>query len=172
MNAKRIGLAAAISAIGLGGFVSSISASQPESTTLTLQQAPPHLANIDLPAEEEEMGDLMLFDATFASEDGSKSGVLNGSLIVVDMPDTNTENAPMLQSRLTNLVFVFDNQDPIVINGSAVYPADSAAEMVANTPQVRAIVGGTGEFIGASGELSSTRNEDGTYTHVLTLLND
>ena len=33
--------------------------------------------------------------------------------------------------------------------------------------QKRAIVGGTGKYKGVEGEVTTTRNDDGTYTHVL-----
>lgn len=37
-------------------------------------------------------------------------------------------------------------------------------------PVVRAILGGTGKYMGARGQLASTRNGDGSYTQVFTLL--
>jgi alpha-D-ribose 1-methylphosphonate 5-triphosphate synthase subunit PhnG len=33
--------------------------------------------------------------------------------------------------------------------------------------QKRAVVGGTGKYRGIKGEVTTTRNEDGTYKHVL-----
>jgi hypothetical protein len=33
-----------------------------------------------------------------------------------------------------------------------------------------AVVGGTGKYIGARGQMVTTRRDDGTYRHVLTLL--
>lgn len=171
MSISRLGAAAAIAVAAVTGIAFSISASQPESTHLILEQDAPQLEAIALQQGESSLGDLLLFNATFEADDGSINGILTGSLLVVAMPDSPAEGANSVQSRLTHLVFNVEGKGTIVVGGSAVYPVDSAAEMVAGQPQVRAITGGTGEFIGASGELTSVRHEDGTYTHDFTLLN-
>jgi len=41
---------------------------------------------------------------------------------------------------------------------------------IAGQAHVRAILGGTGKFMGARGQLISTRNTDGSYKQVFTLL--
>ncbi len=56
-----------------------------------------------------------------------------------------------------------------MVAGIADYPV-AGAEFDADRPVVRAIVGGTGVFIGASGELTSTRHPEGGHTQVFTLL--
>jgi hypothetical protein len=170
MALSRLGTAACIATAAIAGLAFSISANQPASTRLVLLQEPPDLQAIPLKTGEASLGDLLLFDAPFAAEDGSMGGILVGSLLVADMAESGVDGAEMVQSRLTNLVFNVVGKGTIVVGGSAVYPSDSAAEMVASQPQVRAIVGGTGEFIGASGEISTTRSDDGSYVHDLTLL--
>jgi hypothetical protein len=52
--------------------------------------------------------------------------------------------------------------------GNSVYP-NGAEEIEPNASITIAVTGGTGEYIGARGEVISTRNEDGTYTHKFTL---
>lgn len=37
-------------------------------------------------------------------------------------------------------------------------------------PMTRAIVGGTGEYVGVDGEVTTTRNADDSYTHVLRIV--
>ena len=49
------------------------------------------------------------------------------------------------------------------------YPGN-AAEFDAGQPVVRAILGGTGKYMGARGQLISTRNADGSYAQVFTLV--
>jgi hypothetical protein len=44
--------------------------------------------------------------------------------------------------------------------------------MAAGAAQLRAVVGGTGDFIGARGQVATTRNDDGSYRHEFTLLDD
>ena len=56
-----------------------------------------------------------------------------------------------------------------MIAGTAAYPADQA-EMAPDSPHVRAVIGGTGRFIGARGQMVTTRREAGHYEHTFTLV--
>jgi hypothetical protein len=68
------------------------------------------------------------------------------------------------------MFFTFaDRKDQIIAFGVSDY-SPSAAEFEAGQPTVRAILGGTGKYMGARGQLASTRNADGSYTQVFTLL--
>jgi len=42
--------------------------------------------------------------------------------------------------------------------------------MVKSAPQVRAITGGTGAYMGARGQVTTTHNADDSYTYVVELL--
>ena len=82
-------------------------------------------------------------------------------------PATNAK--PNLEQRATLLIFTFGNrEDQIVVMGVPDYPGN-AAEFNADQPVVRAILGGTGKYMGARGQLTSTRKKDGSYTQVFTL---
>ena len=37
-------------------------------------------------------------------------------------------------------------------------------------PVTRSIVGGTGDYVGIDGEVTTVRNADGSYTHTLTII--
>jgi hypothetical protein len=75
-----------------------------------------------------------------------------------------------LETRATILFFTFANrQDQIVALGATDYPP-TAGKFDSALPIVRAILGGTGKYMGARGQLASTRNADGSYTQVFTLL--
>jgi hypothetical protein len=81
-----------------------------------------------------------------------------------------TDTNPNLEKRATLLFFTFgDRQDQIIVLGVLDY-SPTAAEFDARQPVVRAILGGTGKYMGARGQLASTRNADGSYTQVFTLL--
>jgi hypothetical protein len=68
------------------------------------------------------------------------------------------------------MFFTFaDGKDQIIAFGVADY-SPPAAEFEAGQPAVRAILGGTGKYLGARGQLASTRNADGSYTQAFTLL--
>jgi hypothetical protein len=167
---RRIGVALTVAAIGAAGIAATIAANEHEDSSLVLLQESPSLTPIDLGGDGTGHGDMLLFDAPFTTEDGSRGGVLTGVLVVADMPVSTDEDAEIVQSRMTHLVFDFGAGSTIVVAGSAVYPEGEAAEMVAGTPQMRAVIGGTEDFLGARGQIATTRNDDGTYAHELTLL--
>ena len=68
------------------------------------------------------------------------------------------------------LFFTFaDGKDQIIAFGASDY-SPSAPEFDADQPVVRPVLGGTGKYIGARGQVTSTRNADSSYTQVFTLL--
>jgi hypothetical protein len=78
------------------------------------------------------------------------------------------EASPNSEKRATVLFFTFGDGQIIAL-GAVDYPS-TAAEFNSGQPVVRAILGGTGKYIGARGQLTSTRNTDGSYTQVFTLV--
>jgi hypothetical protein len=95
------------------------------------------------------------------------AGEVFGSKTLIKMA---TDTNPNLETRATVLFFTFGNhQDQIVALGATDYPP-TAGEFDAGQPALRAILGGTGKYMGARGQLASTRNADGSYTQVFTLL--
>ncbi len=64
------------------------------------------------------------------------------------------------------MVFNLGDENEIVAQGGTSYH-QGQAQMKEGLSQKRAVVGGTGIYKGIAGEVTTTRNEDGTYTHVL-----
>ena len=74
-----------------------------------------------------------------------------------------TPTDPNLAPRITHQIFASnDLRTQIVVEGIADYPLD-APEFAVGQPVIRSIVGGTGLFPGARGELTTTRLETGAY---------
>ncbi len=71
--------------------------------------------------------------------------------------------------RVGNIVLDFGGIDTLVIGGHSVYVV-GVGEMAVDAPQVRAITGGTGRFIGASGQVTTTRRDAGHYEHKIELV--
>lgn len=166
----RIAVAAAAAAIVLAGCSSGGSVATEE---LTLIQEAPSLTTIEVSDGVETSGgashgDILAFEAA-VSRDGEVVGDLSGILTTVDIPLEGSAGREIFEERIGTLVFRFSDTDSIVVNGSSVYPA-GADEMAPGTPQIRAVLGGTGTYVGVDGEVLTVRNEDGTYTHTLTLL--
>jgi hypothetical protein len=140
----------------------------PPTRTIVLTQQPPALHPVDLHIEGASVADMVLYEASVAGEQG-ESGMLTGFLITADVPDAETGDVH--QDRLGQLSFDLGNGNSLVVAGEAVYPGEDV-EMTANAEQLRAVVGGTGEFMGARGQVETTRNEGGSYRHEFTLLDD
>ncbi|MDA7906504.1 dirigent protein [Mariniblastus sp.] len=134
--------------------------------TLKVHQELPDLTHIDLDKEGASHGDLLAFDATVSSDNGMK-GKLSGFIMTVDIPQKDHE---VFQDRIVQMVFDFGEANTIVVGGRSVYPHLDKSEMKKNEPQYRAVVGGTGTFMGARGQIQTTRNDDGTYEHLIELM--
>lgn len=133
-----------------------------------MTQQPPSLRAIELGAPGLSEGDLLLFEAPISGEHG-ESGVLTGFLITADIPDEQTGDLDA--DRLGQLSYDLGNGNTLVAAGESIYRGENV-EMTANLPQLRAVVGGTGTFMGARGQVTTTRNADGTYRHEFTLIDD
>jgi hypothetical protein len=136
--------------------------------TLTVYEEKPTLKLLDLGPPGNSPGDVYHFFAPLHSSSGGPvTGEVFGSKTLIKMA---TDANPNLETRATVLFFSFANrQDQIVAVGATDYPP-TAGEFDAGQPVVRAILGGTGKYMGARGQLASTRNADGSYTQVFTLL--
>ena len=136
--------------------------------TLTVYEDKPTMKLLDLGEPGNSPGDVYHFFATLHSAPGGPvTGEVFGSKTLIKIA---TDTNPNLETRATVLFFTFANhQDQIVAVGATDYPP-TAGEFDAGQPIVRAILGGTGKYMGARGQVASTRNADGSYKQVFTLL--
>jgi hypothetical protein len=145
-----------------------------DTRTLVIEQDAPALASFRGPAPagpangdgDSDRGlNVLAFDARITDADGTE-GVLIGYLLTTDLPDGSGTGE--VEGRIGTLVYTFGS-DELVVSGGTSYPAGEA-EMQAGVSQSRVVVGGTGAYLGARGEVVTVRNSDGTYTHTFTLL--
>jgi len=136
--------------------------------TFTVYEDAPKMSLLDLGAPGNSLGDVYHFSAALHSERGGPvTGELIGSKTLVKMP---TDANPNLERRATLMFFTFaDGKDQIIALGAADY-SPTVPEFDTGKSAVRAVLGGTGKYIGARGQVTSTRNSDGSYTQVFTLL--
>ena len=133
--------------------------------TFSILQDKPELTVIDLGEDGSSHGDILAFEASFTGEDGAK-GIMSGLITTVDIP-TGTDE--VFFDRIADIVLDFGGIDTLVVGGKAVYVSGDG-EMNVDAPQVRAVTGGTGRFIGASGQMTTTRRDAGHYEHKIELL--
>jgi hypothetical protein len=141
---------------------------KPKTEQLSIHQDVPVILPLDVGPGGSSVGDSFYFHADLRSESGGPVvGEVFGTKVAVK---TAIVENPLIEQRITNLVFTFnERRDQILVAGVADYPV-AGAEFGADQPVVRAIVGGTGAFIGASGELTSTRHPAGGYSQAFSLL--
>lgn len=140
----------------------------PSTETFTIYEDAPKMSLLDLGAPGNSLGDVYHFSAGLHSERGGPvTGELIGSKTLVKLP---TDTNPNLERRATLMFFTFgDGKDQIIAFGAADY-SPSTPEFGAGQSAVRPVLGGTGKYMGARGQVTSTRNADGSYTQVFTLL--
>jgi hypothetical protein len=114
------------------------------------------------------VADTVLYESIVNGENG-ESGRLTGFLITADVPDMETGDLD--SDRIGQLSYDLGNGNTLAVVGESLYRGE-AVEMANSAPQMRAVVGGTGTFIGARGQVATTRNADGTYRHEFTLLDN
>ena len=135
--------------------------------TFVVEQAPPSLVHIDIGQEGGSHGDILAFDAEITSDTGL-SGKLSGMITTADI----VESSQVVQDRITEIVFDFHDFGTLVVGGKSTYPFDGSGteEMTFNNPQIRPVLGGTGDFLGAKGQVETIRNENSTYSHTFELV--
>ena len=165
---QRIMIAAA--ALSASALIAACGAhsTNPSNETFTVFQDAPKMILLDLGAPGNSLGDIYHFSAPLHSERGGPvTGEVIGSKTLVKVA---TDANPNLERRATLLFFTFaDRKDQIIAFGAADY-SPAAPEFDAGQPVVRPVLGGTGKYMGARGQVTSTRNADGSYTQVFTLL--
>ena len=138
----------------------------PDARNITLTQAVPAILHDEGNAGSAR-GDTTFFDANL-KKGGQAFGTVSGVITTHDIADGEAD----YEIRLRKLVFDLPGGQ-IVAMGSSTYPTGPdfiPLEVGAST--TIAIVGGTGEYFGANGELVSTRSADGTYSQVIRLKRD
>lgn len=162
---RRFAFPAGVLATAVFAGLASMPATAAERQTFTIRQDAPVLAPVDIGVAGQTHGDMLAFEAPLTATDGT-TGVLRGILITVDLPDADGD---VHEDRIGQLYFDLGGGDTLVVAGGTVYP-DQTAEMVTGKEQVRAVIGGTGKFIGARGQVTTLRDGGGTYDHRFELL--
>jgi hypothetical protein len=136
-------------------------------SSLTVYQDAPTLNPVDVGTPGKSPGDAYYFFAGLRDRPGGEvTGEAYGTKTLVKPVAPSNPDA---EQRATLMFFVFgDHQDQIVVAGVPDYPPN-AAEFQANQPVQRAVLGGTGKYNGVGGQLTSTRNSDGSYEQVFSL---
>jgi len=132
---------------------------------IVLIQAPPVISHDEDEDQTSGRGDFTFFDARLSRGD-KPFGSLTGTIETNDLV-TGSKN---LEVRLRTLIFE-PPKGQLVAQGASSYPTGpDFVPLNVNDPVVIAVTGGTGAYMGATGEVRTTRRGDGTYRQAITLL--
>ena len=133
-----------------------------DEVTLVLHQEPFEVAFHDLDGDRgASAGDLYTWVAPIGTE-GGRTGTIVGDHQVVALPT----DGPFREVRLGTSVIDLGERDTIVLGG-LIPVTTPLGQIEPGTELANAIIGGTGAYLGAKGEIESVRAEDGSWAHTL-----
>ena len=161
--ARKIILATAISALVVTtGIVTPANAA---TNKIVIIQEPPVIKQNEEVVELGQTGSTLYFGARLSSANNKKIGVLTGQTTVISL----TSEVGEATVRYRELVFALAGGQ-IVALGTSIYASkDTTNFNNGNAPVRIAIVGGTGKYRSAQGEVITTKRADGGYRHVVIL---
>jgi hypothetical protein len=106
-------------------------------------------------------GDLYVYEGALRQK-GKRIGSIYGSNATIKV----SGRREIVQGQLS---YDFGGGDTIVVTGISVYPVDGENGFVVGEEVGRVVVGGTGIYSGARGTVTTTRQKNGVYKHVVRL---
>ncbi len=163
--ARRIILGTAISALAVSMGIGT-PASAATDKIVVIQEAPVIQQNEKV-VEIGQTGSTLYFEGLLRSTTNKRIGLLTGQTTVINLfPESGEATV-----RYRELVFVLP-RGQIVALGTSIYAAKGTTNFNNDNAPVRiAVVGGTGKYRSAQGEVITTKRADGSYRHVIVLDN-
>lgn len=135
-------------------------------TTLTITHGPtPAPTLLDMGEPGDSVGDVRIWRFS-AKSSGNQAVMMDWLMTTTGHAEHTTE----LESRITLSVVSFDDEgkDTIQLQGVGLYPI-TGSTLKSDVTLERAVIGGTGQYAGASGVVTSTHLTDGSWQHVFNL---
>ena len=134
--------------------------------TLVVFNAPPEVSHFDLGDADRAHGELISWHADLDASEGdaaTKIGHCNGTMQVTRFGARDDGR----EHRMTNIELDWDDcDDSLLVAGAHPYK-HGAVET--DTPIIRAVIGGTGRFAAARGQMLSEKLPSGWYRHSIWL---
>jgi len=109
-------------------------------------------------------GDITFFKSNL-KKGGQAFGTLSGRIATHDIVDGEAD----YEIRVRQLVFNLPSGQMIAMGTSTYETGPDFIPLGVGASTTIAIIGGTGDYFGAKGDLTTTRKTDGTYRHVIRL---
>jgi hypothetical protein len=134
-----------------------------ESETLTFDSPSIEIQVNDQPPKDASRGDARAFTSPLLDEEGEEVGRLDGTVLVTDVGGQDGEQ---VEHRAGTIQFTLDGG---TIVAAGVYVAPVGETYPAEGGVSRPIVGGTGDYLNARGQVTQSPTDDGGYRSVLEL---
>ncbi|MEC7583622.1 MAG: hypothetical protein VYE77_04835 [Planctomycetota bacterium] len=136
--------------------------------TMVLYNSPPIIAHFHLEDTARAHGEIVSWHADLDDAEGkgaTRIGHCNGTMQVTRDNDGHGDDR---EHRMTTIELDWDDSDDsLLIAGSHPY---RHGVVQSDTRMIRAIIGGTGRFMGARGQMISERLQSGWYRHSIWLI--
>ena len=160
-NATLIAVALVAAVWVVAGFASGASVQQVQ--TVHVITGTQHLERLDFPPSGKSPGDEYVFDAPVLSPKTKRViGRIYGTQTAIKLE----RGVLTVQGMLT---YELGTGNEIVIGGLGSYPLTGAPGLVRGKTFVRAVLGGTGKYAGATGTVTSKQIAPGRYDQVFRL---
>ena len=126
----------------------------------------PLLTHINLGDTANSHGDAIAYEQVLRDSTGKIVGEVLGWGVTVDIVDGDSANPIHISDRIGTAIFKFDDENQIIALGGTTYHKGEQLMKVGISLK-RAIIGGTGKYKGVQGEVTTYRNEDGSYKQIL-----
>jgi len=163
--ARKILLSGVIAGFFLSSSVVTTVNAAPKIEKLVIYQDAPVFLQNDKIAQIGELGSVLYFEGKLRDLSGKEIGRVSGHITVTDVSPYSAKN----KSRYRELVFQLPGGQIIAL-GAANYDKKMITRFEdGNAPVTIAIVGGTGKYRSAKGEVVTTKPGFGIYRHAITL---
>ena len=134
---------------------------------MKLYNGKPKITIVNLGDSSHGHGDGTAYEGELMDSSGKVVGEYASWYVTVDMDKRDSNKANHFSEKILTIILNFGDDNEIIIQGGAFHSLDNQMIKPGVPGRKRAIVGGTGKYLGIRGEVIPYRLEDGTYVHDL-----
>jgi hypothetical protein len=163
MKFKLVISAALVAAVG---FVAPAANAAETEKFVVFQDAPVIVDHPDPDFEANKIGHVFFFAGDLRNVKSKKIGELIGQVTTFDVTLEGVEDEDRFRELVFNMV-----KGQIVVLGASQYVASSAPDFANDNAAVTAVVvGGTGDYVGVRGTVTTKKRPNGTFRHTFRLM--
>lgn len=152
--------------VSVCGFMATASPASASHSLVVIQDAPVLASHPDPDIKPNTTGAVLFFGADLRNAKGKKVGELIGQVTTLEVTLDGVDEV----DNFRELVFNMKNGQ-IVVLGASQYVAGNVPNFASNNAPVTAvIVGGTGNYVGVRGVVTTKKRANGTFRHMFTFV--